>query len=293
MRYFIVLLLAGCSFENCQAQVVPFRNYRPGERYWYRITTESIRNGKSSGKSVALSEHIVVEDSAGFSERIKWIDKKVYQGDTVLNQAGIAKQVPEYRISLGPGGKVLLPSLDNPDMIGEITDLNTFFVAISPPLNAQKLTDQQKLLKNPEIREGNFADNKRILFGKDCMIVIQELRNSGGEYIELKTTFLPPGNSCMRLLADSAIKLGTDTAFNFQMIQKGQNEKVNYFWGVESFEIMTKIDRRTGKIVEATMVNDLDLKMLYNSDTDFKKYDASLPVIIKREVHLILVSKNE
>jgi len=293
MRYVIALFLAGLIYENCQAQVVPFRNYRPGERYLYHITTESIRNGKSSGQSVAISEHTVVQDTVGFSERVKWVDKKIHQGDTILNQAGIAKQVPEYKISLAPGGKVLLPALDNPDMVGEITDLNTFYVAISPALNAQKLSEQQMVLKNPEIREGNFADNKRILFGKDCMIVTQELLKSGGEYLELKTTFSPPVNSCMRLLADSALKLSTDSAFNFQMIQKGPNEKVNYFWGIESFEIVTKVDRRTGKIMEATMVNDLNLKMLYNAAADLKKYDASLPVIIKRKVHLKLVSKNE
>ena len=41
------------------------------------------------------------------------------------------------------------------------------------------------------------------------------------------------------------------------------------------------------------MVNDLNLKMLYNAAADLKKYDASLPVIIKRKVHLKLVSKNE
>lgn len=292
MKYIIVLLLAGLSFDTCLAQVVPFRKYRAGERYQYRITTESVRNGKSTGKSVAVSEHIVTKDSIGFSERIRWLGKKVYEGDSILNQDSIAHQVAEYNISLSPSGKLLLPSLDNPGMVGEITDLNTFYVAISPALNAQKLTVRQKLVKNPETREGNFADNKRILFGKDCMVVTQELLRDNGAFVELKTIFSPPGKSCMQLLADTAVKLHSNDSINFQMIQKGGGEKVNYFWGVESFEITSKIEKRTGKIIEATMVNVLDLKMLYNSDPDLKKFDAALPVSIRRVVRVELVGRN-
>jgi hypothetical protein len=292
MKYIIALLLAGSSFEICHAQIVPFRKYRTGERYQYRITTESIRNGKPTGNSVAVSEHNVLADSVGFSERIRWIEKKIYEGDSILNNDNIARQVAEYKVSLDRSGKVLLPSLDIPGMVGEITDLNTFYVAVSPALNAQKLTARQKVIKNPETREGNFADNKHILYGKDCMIVTQELLGESGAYIEVKTVFSPPGNSCMRLLADSLVKPDTNDSFNFQMIQKGQNGKVNYFWGVESFEIVSKIEKQTGKIIEAAMVNELNLKMLYNCDPDIKRFDAELPVSIKRKVYLKLLDEN-
>lgn len=290
MKYVIAILLAGLSFNICCAQLVPFRKYRAGEQFQYRITTESVRNGKPTGKAVAVSQHTVVTDSAGFSERIQWMDKKIYEGDSVLNQGNIAKQIAEYRISLGLSGKLLLPALDFPEMVGEITDLHTFYVAISPALNAQKLSARQKVIKNKDIREGNFADHKRILFGKDCMIVTQQLLRDSGAYVELKTIFSPPGNSCMPLLAEAASKSNTNDSINFQMIQKGQGEKVNYFWGVESFEITSKIEKRTGRIIEATMINELKLKMLYNADKELEKFDAELPVSIQRKVKLELVN---
>lgn len=289
-RYLVAAALLP-GFNTCFGQVVPFRKYEAGEKYAYIITTESFRNGKSSGKHVAVSDHIVITDSAGVpGERIRWRTKTIQATDKVVVLDSSAQKMREYAVSLAQGGKVLLPKLEVPDLIGEITDLNTFYVAISPALNAQKLSDEKPVFENPEIREGNFADSIRILYGKDCLSVSQQLLKKTARHVFVKTTFSPPSKSCIRLMIPDS--LNRADSVNFQMIQKGENGKVNYFWGVESFEITTKLSRRSGKILLANMVNELQLTMLYNASADLKTFDAKLPVTIKRTVHLLLLDSN-
>ena len=279
------------TLHVCMCQLVPFRTYTKGEKFEYMITTESLRNGKSSGKHVAISTHAVDIDSSGaFAENITWRSKAIQSADKNVILDSVAQKVSAYRVSLSAAGRVLLPKLDNPEMIGEITDLNTFYVAVSPALNVHKLSSKTSFLKNPEIREGNFADSIRILFGKDCLAVSQQLLEKSDSFVVVKTMFSPPGRACLKLMIPDS--LNRADSVNFQMIQKGDKGKVNYFWGVETFEITTKLSRRTGKILDANMLNELQLTMLYNCSPDLKTFDAKLPMTIKRTIQLSLLNSS-
>jgi len=75
------------------------------------------------------------------------------------------------------------------------------------------------------------------------------------------------------------------------MIQRGAGDKVNFFWGVELFIITSKLDNKTGAIVEATMENILILQMRYNASPDLKTYAMQMPVKIKRVLKLEMVKE--
>ncbi len=285
--FLLFILLPLCT----SAQTVKFRKYKPGEIYSYKLTSESYRNDQLTGKSIAISEHKVITDAGFLSEEIRWLGKTSYLSGDTIKLDSIARKTDPYIISLSPGGKIPLPQLNSPEMVGEITDLNTFWVAVSPALNAQQLSPMRTVIVSKTIREGDFADSVRILYGKDCMIVTQALIATPGDYSVVATYFTPPLSFCLAPLLDTVAKKTFDEPNNFQMIQKGTGDKVNLFWGIESFTITTNIDNHDGRILEATMSNVLTLRMRYNSSKDLKTYDAELPVTIKRNLKLELLTE--
>ncbi|OQP63082.1 hypothetical protein A3860_03670 [Niastella vici] len=250
----------------------PVRKYIAGETYKYKLTTDTWQNDKYTGEAVSISEHRVINDGGAFAEEIKWLNKTAKDASDTIRVISIARMVPAYRISLAPEGKVLLPKLFIPEMVGEITDLNTFFVAISPALNAQKLTAENRDFKNAGLQQGHFADSISILYGTDCIQVSQHLLSSNKKYTTIRTNFTPPDSFCLSPLLDTVTKKLYDLPNNFQMIRKGNGDKVNFFWGIESFTITSKLDNKTGAIQEASMENILTLQMRYNASSDLKTY---------------------
>jgi len=269
----------------------PVRKYIAGETYKYKLTTETWQNDKYTGKAVSISEHHVVNDGASFAEEIKWLNKTSYDASDTVRVINIARMVPAYRISLAPDGKVLLPKLFIPEMVGEITDLNTFFVAVSPALNAQKLSAENRDFKNAGVQQGHFADSITILFGTDCIQVSQHLLGFNKKYTSVRTDFTPPDSFCLSPLLDTVAKKLYDKPNNFQMIRQGTGDKVNFFWGVESFTITSNLGNKTGAIMEATMENILTLQMRFNASSDLKTYAVQMPVKIKRVVKLELLKE--
>jgi len=280
----IILLLPSVSYAQ-----PAFRKYKPGEVYRYRLTSEVYRNDKFSAKTVSVSEHKVVKDTSVFSEEIRWLSKLSFTAKDTVNLDTTARKIKPYKISLSPKAKVLLPKLTVPEMVGDITDLNTFFVAVAPALNMQKLSATNSVITNTEMRKGNFADSIVILYGTDCIQVTQSLISSTKKYSVVKTDFDPPASFCLVPLLDTVAVKVFEFPNNFQMIQKGGGDKVNFFWGVESFTITTKVDNNTGQILEAAMTNTLHLRMRYNSSADLRSYAVEMPINISRKLKLELI----
>ena len=144
------------------SQTIKFRKYKKGHQFRYQLTTESFRNNRPDSKTISVSKHTIVEDSGSFAEEIRWLSKTVYATNDTLRLDSIAQTIPPYRISLAPGGQLKIPPLTVPEMTGEITDLNTFYVAISPSLHIQHL-GPNRLSFRDSVLKGNFADGNQIL----------------------------------------------------------------------------------------------------------------------------------
>jgi hypothetical protein len=296
MRKFVgvphkALLFFSLLFPAIGFAQIPARKYKTGNTYKYKLTTEAWRNEKYSGKTISIAEHRVVNDGKSLAEEIKWISKINYNEKDTVRLDSIAKEVTPYRISLSPEGLVLLPKLAVSEMVGEVTDLNTFFVAVAPASNAHKVSAKNTVFKNAEPRQGNFAESVFILYGTDCIEVSQHFITADKKFTTIRTDFNPPASFCLTPLLDTVAKKIYDQPNNFQMIQKGAADKVNFFWGVESFTITSTIDNKTGAIVEATMENTLNLQMRYNASKDLQSYAVQMPFKIKRKLKLDLVKE--
>jgi hypothetical protein len=176
-------------------------------------------------------------------------------------------------------------------MVGEVTDLNTFFVAVAPASNANKVSAKDPVYINKEPRKGNFADSIFILYGTDCIEMSQHFISADKQTTTIRTDFLPPASFCLTPKLDTVATRLYDQPNNFQMIQKGTGDNVNFFWGVETFTITSKVDNKTGAIIEAGMENTLNLQMRYNSSKDLQSYAVQIPVKIKRVLKLELIKE--
>ncbi|MEP6677161.1 MAG: hypothetical protein ABJA78_18515 [Ferruginibacter sp.] len=268
---------------------VNYRLYKEGDRFKYRLTSEVYRNDKFTGKTVSISEHTIVKDSGFLSEEVKWLHKTSYTSKDTINVDSIAQKIRPYKISLSSKGKVLLPGLIVPEMVGDITDLNTFYVAVAPALNAQKLSSENPIFINDKLKQGNFADSIEVLYGTDCLEVTQKLISTNKKYTAIETSFAPPSSLCLTPLLDSIAKKSFSHFNNIEFIRKSEGGKVNLFWGVETFTITSKVSKVNGQIIEASMSNFLTLKMRYNASPDLKTYAIEMPVTIKRILTLELL----
>ncbi|HUP13047.1 MAG TPA: hypothetical protein VM187_12560 [Niastella sp.] len=282
----ILLFLPAICFSQ-----IPVRKYKAGDTYKYKLTSEVWRNDRYTGKTVSVSEHRVVDERGILGEEIKWISKISYNGNDSSRLDSIAQRVTPYSISLLPNGHVLLPTLTVAEMVGEVTDLNTFFVAIAPASNAHKVSATNPVVINKEPRQGNFADSIFILYGTDCIEMSQHFITADKQTTTIRTDFLPPPTFCLTPLLDTVVKKIYDQPNNFQMIQKSAGDKVNFFWGVETFTITSKVDNKTGAIIEASMENTLNLQMRYNSTKNLQSYAVQMPITIKRSLKLELMKE--
>lgn len=282
------LLLVLIYSQITSAQRIKDRVYTPGKIFTYQLTTQTWRNNQPDARSVAVSLHTVTEENKIPGEKVRWMLKTVYsQKDTVVMDT-IAQRVTPYFISLDPKGTLAIPPLTIPSMTGEITDLNTFYVAISPLLHCDRLSK-----KNPSfsdsILHGNFADGREIIRGEDRIQVTQKLIDQNKKTTIIETSFTPPATLSITPMIDTIGKQTFDVPNNFQMVRKGIGDKVNLLWGVETFVITSTIDNDTRQLLKAEMTNNLQLRMRFNSAPDLSTYDAEIPLTIKRVLDLQLV----
>lgn len=283
---FVLIVCPIISFS----QTIKFRQYKKGDAFRYKLSTEVYRNEKFASKSILISSHLVVQEKNHLAELVEFTHKVNYSSSTdsiVLDS--IARRLPPYVISLSPKGKVLLPALKIPELTGDITDLNTFYVAVAPALDIQLLSNKKPILQLDKLRQGNFADSTEILYGTDCLKVIQRLVSSSKDYSIVETSFLAPDSLCLKPLIDEIGARSGNQFSNIQFIRRADNNQVNLFWGIESFIITSKISNRTGQVMEAKMINLLELKMRYNSSKDLKSFAAEFPVTIRRVLKLELL----
>lgn len=300
-RYGIGMLLCALVFGSLPAgaqdrptagTLFP-RQYKPGDRYWYRLTTEQLYNGKWNSTSVVEMELTVVRDSAGrLCDEVRHLSKLVYTPKDTTRMDAEALAVKPYRLSLHPEGSIAIPPIEVPGMTGPITDFITFFVAISPQSRVTTLQRAGDSLHRQELARGNFANGKTILVGDDCLAVSAYMKAVNPQEVKIQTRFMPPAAPCIHFLLDDMQEAVTPgVRNNFQMVQPVGGGKVNVQYGNEWFVINSAVRRKDGKLVAADMSNELQLSLRLNCDPAYGNCQTTVPFHIQRNLLLELVTK--
>jgi hypothetical protein len=269
-------------------QKIQKKAYKHGDSFSYQLITESSRNNQPDVKSIAVSWHTVIENHNQQAEEIRWIAKTVFVKKDTINYDSIAQKVKPYSVFPLSKDGLKLPPLVVPEMTGEITDLHTFYVAVSPTLHIERLSPRIPFFSD-SVLHGQFADGVIIIKGEDKIQVSQKLISKDRKHTVVETSFKPPLQLSITPLLDTIGKQTFSQPNNFQMVRKGIDDRVNLLWGIEEFIITSIIDNKTGMLLNATMVNTLNLRMRYNASSDLQQYDAEIPLLIKRVVKLELI----
>jgi hypothetical protein len=201
---------------------------------------------------------------------------------------GEAEKVPPYEISLDEQGRVSLPKLTVPTMVGMVTDLNTFMVAVSPRVGVQMLRRLGDSHTHSELLRGDFANGRTIVLGQDCTELTLTLVGLTPEVARIESRFAVPVRECIAFREAWMARQGSVSS-NFQMIRKPSDAAFDVFWGTEGFTIVSEVRRRDGQVLRATMDNVLDLTMRMGCDAVLGACRGDYPVRTHRVVTLELL----
>jgi hypothetical protein len=287
------LMVAGIAFSTIaiQAQTIIERKYTVGEIYRYQLITEEYHNGKWKSTTTVINELEVVKDSLGIPhDKVRWISREVKSSNDTIRSDAEAMAIMPYLISLHPKGKLEIPKIDVQGMTGAIQDFATFFVAVSPHIGATALQYTGETFIRKELVTGNFANGMNILKGDDCFVVAMQLDELTEDQVRLTTSFQPPlKNGLSYLLKEMEVPVVKDTLNNFQMVLALGNGRYNVQYGKEAFVITTSIARKDGKIKQAEMYNQLNLKLKINCDAAYNDCKMEVPFLITRKLKLKLL----
>jgi hypothetical protein len=294
ISFVLLVQTSYCLHAQTPGQAVFGRNYREGETYRYKLTSEQFYSGVWTATTVAVCELKVSRDISGiYYDMVRWISMQNIRPKDTLNETHLAVKVIPYRISLDPRGKLEIPKIKEASMTGPITDFNTFLVAVSPQLGATKLSKQGEVQTNPQPVTGNFENGSTILKGLDCLQTSVQLDEVHPDHVVVTTHFLPPAQPCLSyLLPEMDIPVVKDTLNNFQMVVPAGKERFNIQYGREYFIIRSVVRTSDGKITSATMNNVLTLKLKLNCDSDYKDCKGEFPFTIERKLTLELLQNS-
>jgi hypothetical protein len=294
---YLILFLNGAISLFAQDAGLPAsdifgRKYKEGEIYRYRLTMEELHEGKFDHKNIAVCELKVIKDSHWvFYDEVRWVSRKTINAKDTVDATKAALLVKPYLISLDPKGKIDIPKIEVPEMTEPIQDFNTFFVAASSMVGATKLTnkgDSITLNKNGVIAD--FSNGSYILKGEDCIAFSVRMTDNTNDQVMIRTTFFPPANSCLTFLTpDMNTSVVPNTINNFQMVMQTAPDKYMVQYGREFFYVNSTIQKSDGKIIHATMFNQLNLKMKINCDKDYKNAQFEMPFSEVRNLILELL----
>ena len=106
----------------------------------------------------------------------------------------------------------------------------------------------------------------------------------------LQTRFVPPADTCLQYITeDMHTPVITDTINNFQMVKPSGNNKLNVLYGRENITINSTVRKKDGKLTQATMINNLALKVKFNCNDQYANCQGIMPYTIYRTLKLELL----
>ncbi len=174
-------------------------------------------------------------------------------------------------------------------VVGPVTDLHTFLVAVSPQVGVDKVQRPGETYTSPEAPVASWANGDDIPVGEDCIQIAITLKELHADTAVYETRFTPPAEQTLEMLKpwmEAQVVEGTPNNFQQQM-KIGPAAAV--MWGREEFVITSTIRRADGMILEATMDNTLDLRLKVGCDPALDTCQHELPMKIQRDLTLELL----
>ena len=285
-----LMLVLGCSAHSSDYRYE--RVYAPEKQYRYEMVRSYFENGKFKREELAESRHTVSAD-APYSERIKFDRLARTQDGKTEDMSEAIGKFPAWDVSLAPtdgGVGLALPDIAGWDMavVGPVTDLLTFFVAISPQAGIDSVSQVGQTCVLPEAPVASWANGESIPVGQDCIQISVTLKEIHEDTAVFETRFMPPEEAGLEMLKpwmDESVVAGTPNNFQQQM---SMGDAAAVMWGREEFVVTSTVRRADGMLLSATMSNELQLKMKIGCSSELESCKHEIPLHIRRELSLEL-----
>ena len=261
------------------------RRYVVGEVDHYELKAHS--EGED-GQLVGVSAHRTFLKRGIPHERVRWIQlTETELGD----QTFFAREVPPYDLSLAPDGE-LKPArvYGSSSMLGMVTDLYTFFFAVSPGAGTADVHRAGDTYTVSEPLSGDWSDQPGFLLGEDRTSVHLKLVSIASGVVTYQTDLLPPQETSLpmhRPWMEEPVCAGASN--NFQMVLR-QQDRFQAVWGCESSRIVSEVDASSGKILSAKMDNRLTFRTRLCVDEQLENCTDD-PAEVSKNRHVSLVLK--
>jgi formylglycine-generating enzyme required for sulfatase activity len=227
------------------------RHYTPGEVNSYEVR---IRDSELDTELIGVSEHRVFLRDGIPVERVRWIRlTETRMGDL----SDMALEVPAYEMSLHPRGDLSLVDLKgDPVMLEMVTDLYSFYFAVSPGAGITHLHHTGDSYVRPELVSNDWADGDQFLAGQNRTQVRLGLTSIGPKEVVYQAAFAPPAAAALKMERPWMEKpVCGDTPNNLQFVRR-QDDGFLAAWGCETSQITSRVEPATGKLLAAFLDNE-------------------------------------
>ncbi len=259
------------------------RHYLPGEIDHYELRT---RTEGSPGELIAVSKHETRISGGIPYERIRWTR---LTESIIGDQSGLALETPFYQLSLHPQGELQPPQFHaSTTMLGVVSDLYTFFFAISRRAGVDQVRRAGEEYQSPQSASVAFPDEADFVIGQDRIEAHLKLVSIGDTEVTYQSDLLPPRAPSLPMHRPwMEPPVCGNTPNNFQMVRR-LGEGLLVAWGCEQYRITTRVERASGKIFSAHMENLLRWNTKYCQDETLQDCEDRPGVTKRRLVDLML-----
>jgi len=263
------------------------RRYRPGEKLVYRMSaTNQGRNSLTHYEARATGE--VKRDSAGvFFEEFAWSDLKINDERIVLPPSSLKFR---QRLSLSPAYGLGIPDVRriDPGLVGPVVDLLTFYADVRLALREPGLNQSGDHVYVNDGNPNSWADGSRVLTGEDAIdfdITLADV-NLTDSVATLVVRHVPPARPAIAPGAPWMQEPVNGSPNNWVQVSRGDSGGFIASVGKESFESSIMLSLRDGRILSATLGNQVDVLERVCRDSSLTRCGDPLRYRISRRIEI-------
>jgi len=235
------------------------RRYHEGEQIVYRMSATNQGKGSVTHYQVR-ADGVVKRDTDGtMFEEFAWSDLRV--NDVRVPLPAESRAFRE-RLSLSPAFRLAIPDLSrlHPGLIGPVVDLLTFYADIQIAMRQPLHQGGDHVYVN-DGSANSWADGKRILTGEDAIdfdITLADV-NANDSALTLVVRHVPPAHPAIALRAPWMSEPVAGTPNNWVQVARGDTGSYVASVGRETFEATIRVHLGSGRILSATLDNDVQV----------------------------------
>jgi hypothetical protein len=268
------------------------RRYQNGQSLKYHFRIDSYEDGHwTDGQNGTAVHHVERSQAGDFFEAVRWThySQRDERGETAHDDW--AQAVPVYDLSLSQGGTNDAPTATVPQLYGFLTDYQTFYVALAPAMGITALHQIGDTFSYPDLVRGRWTLGDIFVHGEGAYAVTLALLDLNSTQAYVRVAFEPPAQASIIMDRDFMNDPVDGRLPNNWVSVRGRHttgyDEVS--WGHEEMIIVGQVDRQSGRINWASMMNVITMRTRKQCDLSMTHCDSDKLTEQRRTLHMGLL----